>query len=95
MWAGASSTNRFQLSGVFASNKITNCSSAFNGSYSETTRNQYIQFTKMFSTDKTIHPESADDHVFYGYTSGAYVIHETEKTCSTLEARKNYKYYGQ
>lgn len=95
MWAGASSTNRFQLSGVFASNKITNCSSAFNGSYSEATRNQYIQFTKMFSTDKTIHPESADDHVFYGYTSGTYVIHETEKTCSTLEARKNYKYYGQ
>lgn len=94
-WSGGTSSNKFQLSGVFASNKIVNCSSAFSGDYSDSTRNQYIQFNNMFSKDKTIHPESADNRVFYGYTSESYVTHEVDKTCSQIAAKKNYLFYGQ
>lgn len=91
-WRGGTSSNRFQLNGVFSSNKITNARSAFNGSYSTDTRQQYVQFNNMFSKNKQIHPESADYYVFYGYQSG-YAVHETTKTCSQLASRKNYEYY--
>ena len=101
MWIGGTSSNKFQLSGVFTSNKIANCKSAFDGSYNEETRNQYIQFNNMFSTVRAMHPESADEKVFYGYTKGPngneslYVTHENPKTCSTIPGKKNYDYYNQ
>ena len=95
MWRGGTSTSKFQLTGIFASNKVTNCASAFEGSYSDATRNQYVQFNDIFSTDKTMHPESADNKVFYGYASGNNCTHEARPTCSLLAAKKNYLFYGQ
>jgi hypothetical protein len=91
-WSPNSSAKHFTISNVFASNRIKNCRSAFNGSYSETSRKQYLTFVNVFSKDKEKHPESADYYVFYGYAPG-YVTHETDKTCSTIEDRYNYADY--
>lgn len=91
-WSGGTQQEPFELSGVFGSNKIQNCKSAFNA-YEN--RNQYVRFTSMFIPtleDPTSHPPAADETVFYGYRQG-YAIHEVNKTCSQDPDKRNYAYY--
>lgn len=85
--------NKFLLSNVFATNRVSNCKSAFDVSYTEDHGKQYVRFESMFSKDNSKHPANADGKVFYGYYSTDYVEHESPHTCGRSDPTDNQQNY--